>query len=80
MKPAPNLRAVPTGDGRCPSGRSAALRVESSCTVSKLRSAAAIASERTFGSPQFIRRSRNPSLESPTRFEPTVKGENDVVI
>jgi hypothetical protein len=40
----------------------------------------AIADERVFGSPQFIRRGRNPSLESPTRFEPTVKGVNDVVI
>lgn len=28
----------------------------------------------------FIRRSRNPSLPSPKRFEPTTKGENDVII
>jgi hypothetical protein len=29
---------------------------------------------------QFIRRSRNPDLVPPARFEPTVKGEGDVVI
>jgi hypothetical protein len=39
-----------------------------------------LSQERVFGSPQFIRRGRNPSLESPARFEPTTKGENDVVI
>jgi hypothetical protein len=28
----------------------------------------------------FIRRSRNPDLPSPVRFEPTVKGEGDLVL
>ena len=36
--------------------------------------------ERVFGSRGFIARGRNPDLPSPKRFEPTVKGENDVVI
>lgn len=31
-------------------------------------------------SESFIRRSRNPDLESPWRFVPTVKGVDDVVI
>jgi hypothetical protein len=31
-------------------------------------------------SPEFVALTRNPSLESPTRFEPTVKGDDDVVI
>lgn len=36
--------------------------------------------ERIYGSPEFIARGRNPGLEPPARFEPTTKGENDVVI
>jgi hypothetical protein len=36
--------------------------------------------ERVFGSHGFIALSRNPALQSPKRFEPTVKGENDVII
>jgi hypothetical protein len=36
--------------------------------------------ERVFGSRDFIARTRRPDLPSPKRFEPTVKGENDVVI
>jgi hypothetical protein len=39
-----------------------------------------IAEERVFGSPQFIRRGRNPNLESPARFEPTTKNDGDVVL
>lgn len=35
---------------------------------------------KVFGSPEFVARTRNPDLPSPERFEPTVKGENDVVI
>lgn len=31
-------------------------------------------------SPDFIRRSRNPDLEPPARFEPTVKQPGDVVL
>jgi hypothetical protein len=31
-------------------------------------------------SPDFIRRSRNPDLASPARFEPTPKNDGDVVI
>ena len=31
-------------------------------------------------SPSFIRRSRNPDLPPPARFEPTPKSEGDVVI
>lgn len=35
---------------------------------------------RVFGSRSFISLTRNPALRSPERFEPTIKGENDVVI
>lgn len=31
-------------------------------------------------SPEFVARGRRVDLESPTKFIPTVKGENDVVI
>jgi hypothetical protein len=31
-------------------------------------------------SDKFIRRTRNPDLPSPVRFEPSPKGPNDVVI
>lgn len=31
-------------------------------------------------SPSFIARTRNPELEPPARFEPTLKREGDVVI
>lgn len=34
----------------------------------------------TYGSPAFISIGRNTKLQSPTRFEPTVKGDGDVVI
>lgn len=36
--------------------------------------------ERVFGSRRFARRTRNPALPSPERFEPTVKRPEDVVI
>jgi hypothetical protein len=35
---------------------------------------------RTFGSNKFLRLTRNPGLRSPQRFEPTVKGEGDIVL
>ncbi len=31
-------------------------------------------------SERFVKLTRNPALASPARFEPTTKGENDVVI
>ena len=36
--------------------------------------------EKVRGSLAFIKRTRNPALASPRRFEPTVKGPGDVVI
>jgi len=36
--------------------------------------------ERVFGSPSFIGRTRNTALRSPERFEPTKKEAGDVVI
>ena len=36
--------------------------------------------ERTFGSREFISLTRNPALAAPKKFEPTKKGEGDVVI
>jgi hypothetical protein len=36
--------------------------------------------EKTYGSDEFIRRSRNPKLEAPKRFVPTKKEAGDVVI
>jgi hypothetical protein len=35
--------------------------------------------ERTFGSRSFIRLSRNPALQSPTRFEPAKRVSSDDV-
>jgi hypothetical protein len=35
---------------------------------------------RVYGSPRFIGIGRNTSLKSPTKFEPTIKGQNDVII
>jgi hypothetical protein len=66
------VRAMPAH-----AGRSAALRAEPTA-LSQAKPAAAIA--RVFGSPEFIARDRNPALVSPTRFVPTVKGPDDVVI
>jgi hypothetical protein len=37
-------------------------------------------SEKLFGSQRFIDLTRNTSLVSPTKFEPTVKASGDVVI
>jgi hypothetical protein len=37
-------------------------------------------SERICGSDRFLRLTRNPTLASPKRFEPTVKAVGDVVI
>ena len=37
-------------------------------------------SERIFGSERFRSLTRKPDLESPKRFEPTVKADGDVVI
>lgn len=31
-------------------------------------------------SPRFVRLTRDPDLPRPKRFEPTIKGEHDVVI
>jgi hypothetical protein len=36
--------------------------------------------EHVFGSDRFISLTRNRGLVSPTKFVPTVKGENDVII
>jgi hypothetical protein len=36
--------------------------------------------ERVFGTPEFIGLTRKVGLASPSRFEPTVKGIDDVVI
>lgn len=36
--------------------------------------------ERVRPSERFIRRTRNPDLPRPVRFEPTVKNEGDVVL
>lgn len=56
-------------------GRSAVLRTEP-LRVSALRAAAAIVGP----SPAFVALTRNPELESPRRFEPTVKRDGDVVL
>lgn len=48
--------------------------------IRKLKLAYERPSERVFGSREFIARSRNPDLEPPARFVPTVKGPNDVII
>jgi hypothetical protein len=37
-------------------------------------------SERVYGSKRFLSLTRKPDLPSPRRFEPTTKGEGDVVI
>ena len=57
-------------------GRSGVLRTEPCSTVSALRAPAAIAGP----SRSFVSLTRNPDLVPPARFEPTVKGANDVVI
>lgn len=62
------------GLGDCLRHRSGGLRPEP--VVSALRAPAAIAGP----SPDFIRRGRNPDLEPPSRFEPTVKRDGDVVL
>lgn len=36
--------------------------------------------EKVFGSEEFISRTRNVSLKSPTKFEPTIKKPGDVVL
>jgi hypothetical protein len=36
--------------------------------------------EKLFGSQRFINLTRNTSLVSPTKFEPTIKASGDVVI
>ena len=57
-----------------PSGRAVAVPAEPE--VSALRASIPDAGP----SEQFVKRGRNPDLESPTRFVPTVKGPDDVVI
>lgn len=46
----------------------------------KLRIVTDSPTERIFGSARFIRMVRNPALQADWPFEPTRKGENDVVI
>lgn len=36
--------------------------------------------ERVYGSPGFIKLTRNPAMPRPARFEPTRKASGDVVI
>jgi hypothetical protein len=36
--------------------------------------------ERTFGSREFIGLTRNPALPAPSKFEPTKKGPEDIII
>jgi hypothetical protein len=80
MKRNPATECIyPKGRATPQAARSGVLRTEPCCTVSALRAPATIA-DRIYGSEQFIRRSRNPEIEAPARFVPTVKGENDVVI
>jgi hypothetical protein len=57
-------------------GRSAALRAEPLFQASQAKPAATIAGP----SPSFIALTRNPDLEPPTRFVPTIKNDGDVVI
>jgi hypothetical protein len=63
------VRAMPTA-------RSAALRAESLFHASQAKPAATIAGP----SPDFIRRGRNPDLEPPAKFVPTVKRAGDIVL
>jgi hypothetical protein len=64
------VRAMPQA------ARSGLLRTTPISVVVAVPEPAAIAGP----SEQFIRRSRNPELRSPARFEPTVKREGDVVL
>jgi hypothetical protein len=64
------------------------VRAIASGTVAGRQSPSQSALSRPFGRPStiagpsqaFVSLTRNPHLEPPLRFEPTVKGENDVVI
>jgi hypothetical protein len=49
-------------------------------TAKLLKLVASRPSEKTYGSHGFVNLTRNTSLKSPTRFEPTIKGQNDVII
>jgi hypothetical protein len=69
-------------DGRMPQERHRATAAAHGAVLHRLRplGSVSLSQERVFGSPQFINRTRNTRIESPTRFEPTEKGPNDVVI
>lgn len=81
MKPKLTLASERSSDSvrAMPSARVLTLRAGPISVVPSLRASPAIA-ERVFGSETFIKRTRDPALPRPARFEPTVKGENDVVI
>ena len=46
----------------------------------KLRVVSEDDSQRLYGSREFIARTRNPALQSPAKFEPTIKNEGDIIL
>jgi hypothetical protein len=74
-------RSITQGLGECADAHRAT-DAPHRAVLHRLRPAGSVSlsQERVFGSPAFIRRTRKPDMERPTRFEPTVKGDGDVVI